>query len=187
MRRLLLVGLTLGCFFVMSTRSKAVTSVALGGSTVGSITVNWDGVSTFTVTLSGVLSGPGYEFDSTAGSTTYTPAGLVNAPFSSSTQTTALHLGGGVGLPVSWTLFDGDGVGLILAFTTPLSPLADDLVLNSNVTYTGVVGPPKAAAFTLTTSVQSGSVYVPEPATLTLFGTGLIGLGGLLRRKMRKS
>jgi hypothetical protein len=33
--------------------------------------------------------------------------------------------------------------------------------------------------------VSSGEVQVPEPATLTLLGTGLLGLGGLLRRKLR--
>jgi len=33
-------------------------------------------------------------------------------------------------------------------------------------------------------SVDS-TVVVPEPGTLSLFGTGLIGLAGIIRRKLR--
>jgi hypothetical protein len=43
------------------------------------------------------------------------------------------------------------------------------------------------AGYASTSLITDRFSEVPEPATLTLFGTGLIGLAGLVRRKFKKS
>lgn len=48
--------------------------------------------------------------------------------------------------------------------------------------YENEVGSIPSEAFTLT---GVGDIGIPEPCSITLFGTGMLGLGGVLRRKMK--
>ena len=48
--------------------------------------------------------------------------------------------------------------------------------------YENEVGSIPSEAFTLT---GVGDIGIPEPCSIMLFGTGMLGLGGVLRRKMK--
>jgi hypothetical protein len=79
------------------------------------------------------------------------------------------HLGGSVGVCIS----AGSGVNV-----TTLSLLLD----GSNIDIEGfhIIGP---ACGTEQTCFTTGTSVVPEPGTLGLLGTGLIGIAGLVRRR----
>lgn len=73
----------------------------------------------------------------------------------------------------SWSVFsDGSGTGLHFTIGTSLLNLGtDDLGLRW--------------AMTCANDIIEGSTPVPEPVTMLLFGTGLVGLAGIGRRKRK--
>lgn len=95
------------------------------------------------------------------------------------TESTYVDLGNGVFAttsPLSSFTFTGIG-NQALSATTPslVGPYSETEVFNIAATGIGSVQD--------TITINNASA-VPEPGTLTLFGSGLIGLAGLLRRKL---
>jgi len=138
-----------------------ITGTVTSGTSLGITTAltGVNGVAT-TGTISwttGTLSGSGSSFTYTGGSLTITSGAqtLFSGTFSNSTAGTVT--------------------------VTPVSILISGVLANGGGTETITLK--KSGAFTV--SADIGIVTTPEPGTLGLIGTGLIGLAGLARRKLR--
>jgi hypothetical protein len=171
---------------------------AQGGTLSGSNA----GLSLTGATLIGVTNYFGLSTVGTnLGSVSFTTGALLTGTLAgggtfSSTGSTFMIVGNGVnGVPLG-TIFSGSFVdditltesgtslhnyGLfgVVSGTLSTGGTATGPVVLNFATGKGWMGEP------VTIGSIDTSVVVPEPGTLTLFGTGLIGLGGMLRRKLR--
>ena len=135
------------------------TTGALTGGSLSGANATFAGGGSFTITGNGVNGVPnGVIFSGTfSGPVTLTGTQLANGTWS-------YTLSGAITGTLKTTGFSTVASTVQLVFSTHKGPLAN--------------------GGTATVSSGDTFVVVPEPGTLSLFGTGLIGLAGLVRRKL---
>lgn len=140
---------------------------------------------TWQATVSSLLSGSGLYGNQLLD---YKAAGLIFKSILSGT------LGANVGNFAIWGLFSSNaqnssyfqssGAGAIETEYLALAAVAPNSAFNGLKLYTPIPG---TQSWGGTAQEYIGYSPVPEPTTLTLFGTGLLSLAGMARRKFRKA
>jgi hypothetical protein len=156
-----------------ATFAKADRLSITGSDSYTSTTINFDALGSVGGISTGIFSG----FADCFGCVNLTNSTIVyaGAPFTP----TEIYTISDNGNTASLTLND------ITSVTDNLEIMGDATLLVNGKTYQGILdlttqqGPADGVTFSATTSVA------PEPASLALFGTGLLGIVGIARRKLK--
>ncbi len=169
----------------------------------GSISISTAGISSFGSQLksfNGVVAPPGHSLGSVRFSTGALISGSIAAggTFSSTGSSFVVIGRGNYGQPKG-TIFNGSFVGPIM-WTLTSPPGAKNLTFTLSGTIQGMLydgrmvsGTTVQNIYTINGQLAQGighikvgstPLAVPEPATLGMFGVGLVALGGMFRRKL---
>jgi hypothetical protein len=169
----------------------------------GNIAISNAGISSIGSQLrsfNGIVAPPGHSIGSVRFSTgALTSGSLATGGTFSSTGSSFVVIGkGNYGQPKG-TIFSGSFVGPII-WTLTSAPGAKNLTFTLSGTIQGmlydgrkVTGTTVQNIFTVNGQLSQGighirvgstPLAIPEPGTLSLFGAGLVGLGGMFRRKL---
>lgn len=190
------VANTCNAFATYSCSSSTPDVMHVNGTANGAINMNMLTSNTFTVSVNGNKAFTGDDLIILAAAPNGLTGSVNGVTF---TSLSSFPEGGALGaIQTSWTglgisannqQFGYANVGLIGSSSTTITASG---VGAGTILYAEVVNPTTGKVLYITPNSEAGvlsggSSVTPEPASLTLMGTGLAGLAGLIRRKRAKA